>query len=114
MTNLQLHQHRKRLRQAYEQHGCIRVKMDERRARVRSGWEIRLLARSTAEGRALSRSLRALGFILGSTFEKRGWLVIPRYGRAQVERFLDQTRPQCKSTVPAHPSRVDMRRRENR
>ena len=105
------------LRQTYEQGGYVRVKMDRHKAGprraagrgVRSGWEVRLPANDAVDAPTLSASLRALGFRPGSPYRKGPRMVVPLYGREQVEQFLRFVKPGTKSELPDCADDVDMR-----
>ncbi len=87
------------LREVYEQHGYIRLKMDTRRQSSRS-WEIRLWADSAQDARQLSTALAALDMTSGKPFAKRKGFIVPLYGRDQVEQFLKRIKPKTKNEIP--------------
>lgn len=99
------------LRETYEANGYVRVKMDKRRAGLRSGWEVRLIAANDAEAAQLTAALQTLGLRAGKHFEKRGSVVVPLYGHDAVTDFLRTVRPRVKSSVPDFPDDTDARRR---
>ena len=97
------------LRDAYEFHGYLRIKMDHRRGGMRTGWEVRLLADNrTAAGR-LTQALAAIGLESGTIYPKRRAWVVPVYGFEQTSRFLRLVRPKTKSTIPDPPDNADLR-----
>ena len=54
----------------------------------KKGYEVRLVADSVAELRAIRRLLRAAGFFPGRSFPKSRQWRQPMYGRDDVARFL--------------------------
>lgn len=98
------------LRSAYETRGYIRVKMDQRQGGKRSGWEIRLRASSVKEARLWSASLKLIGLRPGRAYQRSAsTIVVPLYGREQVESFLRRLKPRSKSSLPNPPGDTDLR-----
>jgi len=87
------------LRRIYEERGYIRVKIAKRQDGKRSGWEIRLALLDGKEEAKVRTILMELGFKVGRTFPKHSRLVIPIYGKAQVEEFLKRVKPRKKSKL---------------
>lgn len=72
--------------------GYVRLQQEERMQEGRTyhkGEEVRLIATSLAELRAIRRLLRAAEFSPGRPFQKHSRWCQPLYGRAEVARFLD-------------------------
>jgi hypothetical protein len=99
------------LRDAYEQGGFVRIKMDHRRDGVRSGWELRLPSRDGASPARLMKLLRSVGFLPGKPYFKRERKIIPIYGRENVQRFLHLICPKVKARLPRPPADTDLRLR---
>lgn len=77
----------------FRRNGYVRFQRADRIAaeghRVyKKGDEVRLVAESVAELRAIRRLLRAAGFKTGRPFTKANQWRQPVYGRAEVARFL--------------------------
>lgn len=87
------------LREVYERHGYIRLKVDTRR-QVNHSWEIRLWADSADDARQLSAALAALDLTSGKPFAKRKGFIVPLYGKDQVEQFLKRVKPKVKNQIP--------------
>ncbi len=98
------------LRVVYETKGYIRVKMDHRQGGRRSGWEIRLRASTAKEARLWLTSLRRIGLKPGRAYQ-RGLktIIVPVYGREQVELFLKRLKPRQKGVLPSPPDDTDLR-----
>jgi hypothetical protein len=81
-----------RLAMLFARNGYIRRPDLKRRAAAASaykkGYEVRLVADSVAELRAIRRLLRASGFHPGRPFAKSRQWRQPLYGRQAVTRFL--------------------------
>lgn len=88
------------MRWLYEEHGYIRVKMDNRLGGKRTGWEIRLSLPTRKEAEGVRGSLRKLRLKAGRLFAKHDRYVVPLYGRRQVESFLRIIRPNTKNHIP--------------
>jgi hypothetical protein len=76
----------------FHRNGYVRRLNPARRAKLKrryhKGDEVRLVAESVAELRAIRRLLRAAGFKPGRPFAKARQWRQPVYGRAAVTRFL--------------------------
>ena len=76
----------------FERNGYVRLPNLDRRAATpreyKKGYEVRLVAGSVAELRAVRRLLRAAGFVPGRPFAKARQWRQPVYGRRPVARFL--------------------------
>ena len=77
----------------FARNGYIRRPNLKRRAATprvyKKGYEVRLVADSVADLRAIRRLLRAAGFNPGRPFAKARQWRQPLYGRQAVTRFLD-------------------------
>jgi len=86
----------RRLARWFDEHGWTQTPPDPKLRRdfketYKRGYEIRLSARPN-ELRELRRLLIRAGFEPGKHFAKGRRLVVPLYGKEQVERFLRKTR----------------------
>ncbi len=78
----------------FRRHGYVRWQNPERLSAdgymgYKKGDEVRLVANTVAELRAIRRLLRQAGFTPGRPFAKARQWRQPVYGRAAVARFLD-------------------------
>lgn len=79
-----------------EHSGYVRSQSRDRRTALGSswfrtykkGWEVRLPVEDEAEAEQLGTWLAAAGYSPGKTWLKGAQLIVPLYGREQVERFL--------------------------
>jgi hypothetical protein len=82
----------KQLTALFQRNGYVRRLNPQRRAAepqtYKKGDEVRLVAESQAELRAIRRLLRAAGFTPGRAFRKAKQWRQPLYGRDAVARFL--------------------------
>jgi len=91
------------LRERYERRGYVRYKDAVAKGIKRTGWEVRLYAYDRTDLRRLVAALKRLAFRPGNAYAKAPGWIVPVYGRDQVERFLDMTRPARKADVPGPP-----------
>ncbi|HRK30572.1 MAG TPA: hypothetical protein PLD59_05790 [Tepidisphaeraceae bacterium] len=102
------------IRENYEQSGYVRVKMDHRREGVRSGWEVRVPFDDASTAARAARHLLGSNIRCGSTFEKRGRVVLPIYGKDRCEQFFKLVRPKAKDRLAALPDDCDLRLKPKR
>lgn len=87
---------KKVVKQAFLRTGYIRWRDPKKLSRqtrqaYKKGYEIRFPVESRAEQRALVAALRALDIEPGRPFQKHSRIVVPVYGKDQVERILEFT-----------------------
>ena len=97
------------IRENYEVSGYTRVKMDHRRAGVRSGWELRVPFDHIRRANRAVIFLEGLGIPCGTPFEKRGRMVVPIYGKQRCRDFLKLVRPSVKTRIARPPNARDLR-----
>jgi len=80
-----------RLTWFFRRNGCVRRPNLERRQtenqRYKKGYEVRLLARDQGELELICRCLRLVHLRHGRPYDKRGWKLVPLYGKRCLAAF---------------------------
>ncbi len=79
------------IRRLTRRNAFVRYPNPERRKEgqaYKKGYEIRLPLSSETELKSAQKALTALGFSVGKPFKKNLQIVLPIYGRNQVDRFI--------------------------
>lgn len=86
---------KKVVKQAFLKAGYVRWRDPKKLLRApksyKKGYEIRFPLQTGTEGRLLMKALRALEIEPGRPFAKHSRIIVPVYGREQVERILEFT-----------------------
>jgi hypothetical protein len=76
----------------FHRNGCMRVPNETRylkegSQKYKKGYEIRLVAQTETELKQIGRLLKQAGFRAGKPYQKGNQMVLPIYGKQEVEKF---------------------------
>jgi len=83
----------KKIAEYYQRNGYLRLPKDKPKTKKstasRKGYEIRFVAKNKSELKELKQLLTYAEFKTGKPFEKFNQIVLPVYGKKQLERFKE-------------------------